>query len=234
FYKSRGHIMSKVAVQGILVSVDEREKLVIYKVDDGTGIIACCCWRNTIKDSFTLGQSVTVQGKITEYRNQRQLTVNSISVEENLNAESLFWLDVVNLTRTFYSIPFVLPDDHLRAGQPSTTKRLLDIIQKLRCDGRLCFSFVDLCSMPEVQRIKETLLDSNENKNCLVFLYKDEADHQHSTRGNKEIREILSQLEKQGEIFYKHARKDQYEIMTHEQHLKPAILKALKDISKCE
>jgi len=55
-------------------------------VDDGSGTIACCCWHSSDpnedgRESFDLGQLVTVQGKISVFREQRQLTVDQICIQ---------------------------------------------------------------------------------------------------------------------------------------------------------
>lgn len=57
-----------------------------YSVDDGSGTIACCCWHSSDpnedrRESFNLGQLVTVQGKISVFREQRQLTVDQICIQ---------------------------------------------------------------------------------------------------------------------------------------------------------
>lgn len=56
-------------------------------VDDGSGTISCCKWHsldlNTGRgqESYDLGQLVTVQGKISVFREQRQLTVDLICIQ---------------------------------------------------------------------------------------------------------------------------------------------------------
>lgn len=56
-----------------------------YVVDDGSGTISCCKWHsqdlNTGQESYDLGQLVTVQGKISVFREQRQLTIDLICIQ---------------------------------------------------------------------------------------------------------------------------------------------------------
>ncbi|XP_071944809.1 CST complex subunit STN1-like, partial [Antedon mediterranea] len=40
-----GHQICKVDIFGIVVKVTEKHKFFIYGVDDGTGVINCCCWK---------------------------------------------------------------------------------------------------------------------------------------------------------------------------------------------
>lgn len=56
-------------------------------VDDGSGTISCCKWHSLDlnagrgQESYDLGQLVTVQGKISVFREQRQLTVDLIYIQ---------------------------------------------------------------------------------------------------------------------------------------------------------
>ena len=56
-----------------------------YVVDDGSGTICCCKWHSqdlsTGQESYDLGQLVTVQGKISVFREQRQLTIDLICIQ---------------------------------------------------------------------------------------------------------------------------------------------------------
>ena len=61
-----------------------------YLVDDGSGTIACCWWESAEKDRgelCNLGQLVTVQGTITVFREQRQLTVDKICIQTHWHSE---------------------------------------------------------------------------------------------------------------------------------------------------
>lgn len=60
-------------------------------VDDGSGTIACCRWHQSDrsvdngKELYNLGQLVTVQGKISVFREQRQLTVDLICIHTSMS-----------------------------------------------------------------------------------------------------------------------------------------------------
>ena len=56
-----------------------------------------------------LGQLVAVWGKLSEYRDQKQLTVTAIIAQNDPNAEPLHWLEVAYLKKTVYGVPFSLP-----------------------------------------------------------------------------------------------------------------------------
>lgn len=88
-------------------------------MDDGTGLITCNLWRN--EDSLyanfpdlELGQLVNVQGKLNTFRNEKRINITHIRIlcclllliptgcEEDLDAESLRWLEIVHLTKNYY------------------------------------------------------------------------------------------------------------------------------------
>ena len=82
--------------------VDIRSKFIIYEginnlflftfvgfifiVDDGTGIIRCSWWRgqsdcdDESQPPVSLGNLVTVYGRVSVYRNQREIMISTISI----------------------------------------------------------------------------------------------------------------------------------------------------------
>ena len=63
-----------------------------------------------------LGQLVSVWGKVSKFRGEKQLTVTTMVEQNDPNAEPLFWLEVVHLKKTVYSRPFFLPDGVLASA----------------------------------------------------------------------------------------------------------------------
>lgn len=108
---------STVEIAGVVTSIHSRTEKVLYSVDDGTGVIPCLLWRKRDlstkeycqEDSgsygILLGQFVVVQGWVGSYRNVRQINSQSILVNEDPNAESLFWLRTIQLDQDVYSQP---------------------------------------------------------------------------------------------------------------------------------
>ncbi|CAE1243515.1 STN1 [Acanthosepion pharaonis] len=109
----KNHPIFKVDILGVVVKVDKKEKLDQYGVDDGTGVILCCIWKESkyfrpateiskpnnylpdlisylpsslvckvqqIKEAmqmdFMLGDLIHIRGKITTFRQIRQITAN--------------------------------------------------------------------------------------------------------------------------------------------------------------
>lgn len=56
-----------------------------------------------------LGDTLSVQGRLTHFRGERQITVKSLHRETDPNAESLWRLTVCDLMRHCYSQPMVIP-----------------------------------------------------------------------------------------------------------------------------
>jgi len=114
------------------------------QVDDGSGVISCCQWRKVVDSDEgmvipKLGQLVSVFGRVSEYREERQIKVNAITIEEDPNAEPLHWLEVIHLKRTVYSKPFSLPPGiSAQSGGPqkpvkeAITETLLHYLQTMK------------------------------------------------------------------------------------------------------
>ncbi len=83
-------------------------------MDDGTEIIACLLWMKSnnkfvkqddidkMEKLCTLGRLVRVCGKLTKYREFMQVTIHNM-VSIDYGEECLFWLQVMELTKTFYT-----------------------------------------------------------------------------------------------------------------------------------
>lgn len=123
------HSISRAEIMGIITSIDIRENLVKYLVDDGTGVIACVEWKtNTpginklrlktqrqIEITFKLGQRVHVLGKLklmlSEYSEgssadmKRELIITTILPVNDPNEEILHWARAKLLMETMYSKP---------------------------------------------------------------------------------------------------------------------------------
>lgn len=78
----------RVSALGLLVGVSVHEKRIIYTLDDGSGaVLECLCWLSEQNKEhgwdperpFEVGMTVGVTGKIDEYRQRRQLVVESLS-----------------------------------------------------------------------------------------------------------------------------------------------------------
>lgn len=80
-------------------------------VDDATGTLRCCQWRQEGLDTelLPIGTLVVAQGRVRDYQEQRQCLVDTIAP---VDPEEEIWhcLDVRRLYREVYSRPHTLPD----------------------------------------------------------------------------------------------------------------------------
>ncbi|OUM64229.1 hypothetical protein PIROE2DRAFT_9071 [Piromyces sp. E2] len=74
-----------------------------FIVDDGSENIECIIFKKDINEmeisdkiQFQLFDTVSIKGKICDYRNQRKIHITSIRKEYDINAEVFFWLEVMN------------------------------------------------------------------------------------------------------------------------------------------
>eukprot|EP00055_Hartaetosiga_balthica_P003619 m.8468 g.8468 ORF g.8468 m.8468 type:complete len:175 (-) comp3137_c0_seq1:283-807(-) len=94
-------VVGQVLICGLVVSVSETHLMLIYEVDDGTGLVNCILWKenrgvpvHAASISISLMDHVTILGSVSEFRNQRQLTVSNISVVQCMTEPS-HWLESI-------------------------------------------------------------------------------------------------------------------------------------------
>ena len=158
----------------------------MFSVDDTTGVLLCCQWRKQ-KDSDDglfipkLGQLVSIFGRVSEFRNQTQLTIMTVFPEDDPNVEPLHWMEVALLKKTVYSKPFVVPPSILQLSEGSSeserksSKSVIKstilahcgaknrfTLSELRRDDQLLRSCVDKvkteCGLEDERQIREDFL----------------------------------------------------------------------------
>ncbi|XP_027050080.1 CST complex subunit STN1-like isoform X1 [Pocillopora damicornis] len=203
-----------------------------YVVDDGSGTISCCKWHsqdlNTGQESYDLGQLVTVQGKISVFREQRQLTIDLIYPEKDPNAEVLFWLEAVNLGNTVYKEPFTPSLKDFQTENSSVSKETelkKAILTHIKENKIVTFQFQTLCFEPDIQQLAREAAKQKCTSEEEAKIWND------SHEAKKVIRHIIKDLEKDGLVYLKDSRRDLYQVISHEHNLGSAILKAMSKIA---
>lgn len=95
-----------------------------FLVDDGTGVISCVRWHEKtssaesisridrkkksrlIQDDHRLiqfGDLVTIEGRLSIYRDERQVTISKIFLERDPNAEIHHWIRTIDLRTHIYN-----------------------------------------------------------------------------------------------------------------------------------
>lgn len=228
------HPVTRVEIVGYIVSIDVKEKLTTYGVDDGSGTIPCCRWRQSEEsvdngqEQLNLGQLVTVQGKISVFREQRQLTVDLIYAESDPNTETLLWLETVNLGKTVYRKTFSPSLKESQADKEGLTKEAQlkqAILQHIHENKMVAFQFRTLCLEPDIIQIATDAVRERPTKQLQGKML----DGPYEAK--KVIRQAVKDLEREGVVYFKDSSSDLYEVISHDHNLGSAILKAIKKIS---
>ncbi|ORX55203.1 nucleic acid-binding protein [Hesseltinella vesiculosa] len=111
-YQFLGHIIRQCDIHGIIVAVDQTHSVITYTVDDGTGMIICCRWKNSMNSekAFTLGTSVRVVGRVSHFRSKKQIVIDSIGESWDPNEEVTHMLQAMVWKKRLYRHDFVVPD----------------------------------------------------------------------------------------------------------------------------
>ncbi|KAI8324282.1 hypothetical protein GQ54DRAFT_296275 [Martensiomyces pterosporus] len=120
FFVGNQRVVRSVELVGIVVSVDAQAlKLTVYHVDDGTGVIPCVKFTTqeeqddpAMRQSHELGSTICVQGRLSSFRDQRQVIINTCRTVD-VNEETLGWLERLSLRQYLETSPF---EDSQRLG----------------------------------------------------------------------------------------------------------------------
>ncbi|XP_065052906.1 CST complex subunit STN1-like [Rhopilema esculentum] len=110
--------ISRVCIMGYIVGVKKRENVSEFIVDDGTGVISCFDWdhlsylkdqkevlkQTTDTEGFNIGMLVKLHGKLSVFRNEKQITIEAIRKENDANAEIHHWLQIISLNQEDYQL----------------------------------------------------------------------------------------------------------------------------------
>ncbi|CAO3595243.1 unnamed protein product [Absidia cylindrospora] len=96
---------------GVVVAVEQTSSMMIYTVDDASGLLPCIRWKDNIKkrETVNIGDCVRITGRIATYDGTRQVKIFDLAVLKDPNWELLFNLEIMTLRRDHYSKPFRVP-----------------------------------------------------------------------------------------------------------------------------
>lgn len=155
---------------------------------------------------------MSVFGRLSEYRNEKQLTITHLIPEDDPNIEPLHWMEVALLRRTVYSKPFVVPPSLLQAEESqelpekSTKSVIKDAImtQLAGSSHRSRFTLSQLCGDGQLLR-------------TCVQRVKTECGKDDERQIREEFRAVISNLAREGDIIPEveaHARETVYKVHT--------------------
>ncbi|KAJ3163606.1 CST complex subunit STN1 [Geranomyces michiganensis] len=263
-YLLRSHPVRKVELTGIVVAKEESSSLINYSVSDGTGTMPCVYWFPSeerfvfARKTLPLGQLVSVSGRISEFRSNRQVTVDCIIAESDPNVETVRWLEMAELMDTVYCQPLQHMDSDIKRSLEGWLE-----VHEGTCDG-----FADAKkgeALSEYERLsRKTAADrpTEEDLSRLVKLHIDAYNLerfsfsilQNAAGIDQMIRSIfasqngdetpskqrcasmlsraMKSLVKIGLVYHIGGDEDIYEIISHELNLGPAIFELIKQ--KCQ
>ncbi|XP_067680004.1 CST complex subunit STN1-like isoform X2 [Haliotis asinina] len=135
----KNHPIHKVDILGVVVHVDERDRCFIYAIDDGTGVISCCCWKPDLRhrgdetmssllpsslqkklcdiqdeekqatSGYSHGDLVHIKGKVKVFREVNEITALYHAKVDNPTAEIMRMVELPKLYKMCYDKPFELP-----------------------------------------------------------------------------------------------------------------------------
>ncbi|KAI8896133.1 hypothetical protein BC833DRAFT_117329 [Globomyces pollinis-pini] len=106
------HPIQMVNLTGIAVSLSINSANFSIQLDDGTGIIDCVLWytdqMKVLQNpcDIKLGDLVSLNGRLSYFRDLKQVVINSYAVESDPNLELLHWAQAMHLKRFIIQHPF--------------------------------------------------------------------------------------------------------------------------------
>ncbi|KAK4509138.1 uncharacterized protein ATC70_007488 [Mucor velutinosus] len=110
-YKLFEHKIKLADICGTIVAVERNNYTTNYTVDDGTGTVTCSYWSATEKLDYkplSLGTTVRITGKISTYKDERQIVIYDIYPTFDPNQELQHFVQAI-LLRKEYEKPYELP-----------------------------------------------------------------------------------------------------------------------------
>ncbi|RKP06391.1 hypothetical protein THASP1DRAFT_31791 [Thamnocephalis sphaerospora] len=104
------HPVRTVCLVGLIVAIERSgQNAMLYTLDDGTGLAVCTLWdtdqieRSADRQVPVLGDLVHIRGRVREFREKRQVQIYRLELVRDPNAETLHWLEVVQLEKRMYT-----------------------------------------------------------------------------------------------------------------------------------
>ncbi|TPX68549.1 hypothetical protein SpCBS45565_g02993 [Spizellomyces sp. 'palustris'] len=265
-YLYNNHPLRKVEVTGIIVGKEESASFVLYTVDDGTGLVPCISWfprtERFLVDRKTLllGTLVRIAGRVSDYRGQRQITVNAITAESDPNIETLRWLEVIDLKQCVYDVPLQISGGHMDRARALLMSPEANRVAADNCPGdrnpsaeleQLLREKRDLDTTEEdLKRALKLFIQSKElvlvpytvlrHSDEILFLVnrllmtQNQISYPSAQRVNSTIARTVQTLVREGFMYLYNEEDDVYEIIRHDVNLGLAILNLIKSDAKCQ
>lgn len=232
----------RIQVFGIIVAAWTYTSRIVFAVDDGTGCIECVRFQNNVNDEILakelgVGVQVLVEGKINIFQNNRQLKVDTHSVEPSPDAQSLYWLRTTQNYKEVYDRDLVLCEDKVALFSPTNTQSGSGVVgsgmkrnHASLLAGEDCFLDYLLGHL-NTHRLhtfpfKVLLTIEAVVSEATRVIQETYGDHGRisSHRITSLVSRSLHRLSDMGEVFILDTEKDIWEVVSHDRNLGPALL----------
>ncbi|KAL7314569.1 hypothetical protein PS15m_006125 [Mucor circinelloides] len=241
-YKLFDHKIKLADICGTVVAVERNNYTTDYTVDDGTGTITCSYWSATEKIDYSplpLGTSVRITGKISTYRDERQIVIYDIYPTLDPNQELQHFVQAILLKKEYekhYNVPRQM-EPHIQALveqiQADDEDQLVYSSQAGKLDRRTFENA--LLRFYKSRSLTTVTFDSARDDEDLEKLAMDVYEKIHKTKPNRKqisdmFRAATDKWLKAGYII-KEGRDNIYNVVD-EEDLAKAILRTIRDMSK--
>ncbi|XP_025091140.1 CST complex subunit STN1-like [Pomacea canaliculata] len=239
------HPVFKVDVVGIVVKAEEKDKIFIYAVDDGTGVVSALCWKRPfswsghvatpglptelqsrltrwqqeieVASGYQLGHLIHVRGKLKVYRGMMEIVASYHRKIENPSEQVARMMELPTLYRQCYNKPFILPCKLAQELQNSKTT-------KESGQGNQAINMVELTGKIKLL-LKHGFLSEFSFGDLLEQLENSDSE---AKVGPAVVRQALCMLEDTGMVCCRRDCGAIYENLTSSCHLDRAVLSILK------
>eukprot|EP00117_Sycon_ciliatum_P032344 scpid64145/ scgid25100/ CST complex subunit STN1; Alpha-accessory factor of 44 kDa; Oligonucleotide/oligosaccharide-binding fold-containing protein 1; Suppressor of cdc thirteen homolog len=235
-------VVSKVQVLGDIVSVHERERNVQFCVDDGSAVLTCVLWKNrdapdwdAATNGLALGSVVHALGKIKVFRGERQLTVSSWRIIDDVHAQCVHWMEVVQLNRDIYS----QPAKYEQPGVPwAAVTQSASNTATATHSGKMPSGFAAVlekyfneCSQDDKSFLFEEIQEVTELRRqaCKMLGFSDAVTPEQCKRLKRFFASNVRQLATQGVLYQTDIVTDQYAVVSTAQHIVPVVRALLRN-----
>lgn len=251
-YMYRSHPLFKVDIVGVVVKVDQNHTCFTYTVDDGTGVIPCCCWKKDFynvpdpgssflelpsdlqrlaaritdqkeHEGYNLGDLIRVRGKIKVFRDQREVVARYHTRLDDPMEEVQRLAELPKLYKQNYDQPVQLPQKVQHEIENKQQESITGILSKESIILQMKKDLMDYFQENQTREI--TLQDDILEKINLKFSCSD-------CEKKQCVEDVLVQLEEEGKVC---TRQEQHHNVIEVLVNSSALEKALLDImeKKC-
>uniref|UniRef100_A0A8C8VFD3 CST complex subunit STN1 n=1 Tax=Pelusios castaneus TaxID=367368 RepID=A0A8C8VFD3_9SAUR len=245
-----GHPIRQVDVIGTVVLTKERDAFYSYGVDDGTGVINCCCWKNPMeagkplsveqikklqeevhrKAKLEIGDVVRVRGRIQIYRDQREIQASIYYKVDDPMCEVQISriLELPHLYREVYDKPFKISEEKSEKLSPggqnlqSSIEVLSKAVKNFLSENRIQTFYQQ--DLETVESLVSLASHPGSRTSCQQVSPMDSKSEPSSKLIHRAFKEAIKVLQEKGVVFQKsNSPEDVYHVTDLEKELHSMI-----------